>query len=259
MRYIYYIVIILIGITIAAGWGIFSDATVKISKPAIVINDRIITEPEFDNLIKSKPSYGNDEEFIDSLIVKELLIQEAIKRNINKDESFRASVEDFYEQSLIKILMDDQFKQYDPIVTDKEIEKYKTLSLRKIFISKLIYASQKDVGENKSKNVKTIESDFIDLASSLKFTVFNLKPGESSKGVTTIEGFIVYNLIKTEEIKDPEAVEKLNNEKLNNDQLNSEQLNNDRIAEFIKNGKKEMMLAEWVDELKEKAEIWRSK
>lgn len=244
MRYIYYIVIIMVSITIAAGWGIFSDTKVEISKPAIVINDKIITEPEYDRLIKSKPSYQADEEFIDSLIVKELLIQEAIKRDINKDESFRASVEDFYEQSLIKILMDDQYKKYNPDVTKEEIEKYKILSQQKIFISKLVYAAKEDIGENKSKNVKSIESDFSDLSDALKFTIFNLKPGESSKGVKTIEGFVVYNLVKTEKINDQDVID---------------QLSNDRITEFLKNGKKEAFLEAWVEGLKEKAEIWRRK
>ena len=244
MRYIYYIIFILIGITIAAGWGIFSDTKVELSKPAIVINDRIITETEFDDLIKSKPPYQPEDDYIDSVIVKELLIQEAIKNNINKDEAFRASVEDFYEQSLVKILMDDQFKQYDPVVTDEEIEKYKTLTHMKIFISKMIYAKKEDVEENKSKNIKLIQSNFLDLSGLLRFIVFNLKPGESSKGIAAMEGFVVYNFVKTEQIKDQEKFQPLDN---------------DRIIEFIKSGKKEALLAEWVYGLKEKAEIWRRK
>jgi hypothetical protein len=244
MRYIYYIIFILVGITIAAGWGIFSDTKVEFSRPVIVINDRIITESEFGDLIKSKPSYQTEVEFIDSVITKELLIQEAIKHNINKDESFRASVEDFYEQSLIKILMDNQYEKYDPTITDEEIEKYKILASMKVFISKMTYAKKEDVKENKSKNIKTIESDFLDLSGSLRFTVFNLEPGESSKGMETIEGFVIYNLIKTEQIKDQKIIEPLDN---------------DRIIEFLKGGKEEELLAQWVDGLKEKAEIWRAK
>jgi len=244
MRYIYYIIIIIVGVTIAAGWGIFSKTKVEISKPAIVINDKIISEQEFDDLLKSKPAYINEEELIDSLIVKELLIQEAIKQNINKDESFRASVEDFYEQSLIKILMDDQFKRHDPVVTDEEIEKYEALSSMKVFISKIIYEKKEDVGKSTNKIIKTIESNFLDLSESLRFTVFNLKPGESSKGIINMEGFVVYELVKTEKIKNKKAIQPLDN---------------NRIIEFIKNGKKEALLAGWVDGLKEKAVIWRRK
>ncbi len=244
MRYIYYIIIIVVTITIAAGWGIFSETKVEFSKPAIVINDRIITETEFDDLIKSKPPYQPEDDYIDSVIIKELLIQEAIKQNINKDESFRASVEDFYEQSLVKILMDDQFKQYDPVVTDEEIDKYKNLSRMKIFISKIIYTKREDVEENKNKNIKIIESNFLDLSGHLRFTVFNLKIGESSKGIAAMEGFAVYTLVKTEQIKDKQTIQSLEN---------------NRIIEFINNGKKEALLSEWIDGLKEKAEIWRRK
>ncbi len=244
MRYIYYIIIILVGVSIAAGWGIFSETKVKISKPAIVINDRIITESEFNDLIKSKPPYSSEDEFIDSVIVKELLIQEAIKHKINKDESFRASVEDFYEQSLVKILMDEQYKQYDPVVTEEEIEKYKSLAATKVYILKKIFANKEDIEGNNTLNLKTIELDFLDLSGPLRFTVFNLQPGESSKNLKTIEGFVVYDLVK---------IEKGNNQK------SIMSLNDNKIVEFIKSGKKEALLAKWVDGLKEEAEIWRNK
>ena len=244
MRYVYYIIGILIVITVAASWGRLTDTKVEFSKPAIVVNDRIITDNEFKNLIKSKPSYQAEEEFIDSVIIKELLIQEAIKRGINKDEIFRQSVEDFYEQSLIKILMDNQYEQYNPMVADKEIEKFKTLAGQKIFLSKIIYASKDDVGKNKSKKVKSIESDFLDLSSSLRFTVFTLKPGESSEALKTIEGFVVYEFIKYEKINNKDTIK-----------LPA----SDRIASFLKNGKKAALLEKWVNGIKENAEIWRRK
>jgi hypothetical protein len=252
MRYIYYIIIILVIITGVAGWGIFNDAKVEFSKPVIVINDRIVTEHEFDDLIKTKPIYYSENEFIDFIIEKEILIQEAIKRNINKHEPFRASVEDFYEQSLIKILMDRQYKEFNPDVSENEIEKYISLTNMKIVISKMVYEKKEDIGKKKSKDVKIIESDFLDLSESLQFIVFNLKAGESSKGFDAMEGFVVYSLTMTEPITVPA-----------NDQEPGQQaktnLDNNEIAEFIKNGKKEALLAEWVDGLKEKAEIWRRK
>ncbi len=235
----------MVGITIAAGWGIFSDTKVEFSKPAIVINDRIITEQELNHLKKSKRFYRNKEEFIDSLIVKELLIQEAIKQKINKDESFRASVEDFYEQSLVKILMDDQFKKYDPKVSDKEIERYKTFAKTKVFITKLIYKNKADIQKGKPENVQTIESNFSDLSDSLKYIIFNLQPGEKSKIIKAVSGFIVYKLIKTEKIADPGIIDHIDS--------------NSVISEFIKNAKKEEFLSAWVDSLRTKAEIWRRK
>jgi hypothetical protein len=244
MRYIYYIIIILVISTIGAAWGVFSDTKVKLSKPEIVINNKIITEVEFDHLMKSKPSYETDQGYIDSIIIKELLIQEAIKQEINKDESFRASVEDFYEQSLVKILMDGQFKKYEPSATPNEIEKYIALAGKKIFISKLIYAKREDIKEGTSKGIKSFESNFLDLSDALKFVIFNLKPGESSKGAKSVEGFVVYNFIKAEDIKNKTAV----------DQMKGEQ-----ISAFIKNGKKEALLAQWIDGLKAKAEIWRDR
>lgn len=251
MRYVYYIIIILIIITGAAGWGIFSNTEVEISKPVIVINNRIVTEHEFDHLMKTKPIYYNKNEFIDFIIEKELLIQEAIKRDINKDEPFRASVEDFYEQSLIKILMDRKFKEFNPDVSDNEIQKYLALTNMEIVISKTIYEKKEDIGKIISKNVKIIESDFLDLSESLQFIIFTLNVGESSKGFEALEGFVVYSLTMTEPITAPDTEQKPDK--------SADTQDTNTIAELIKNGKQEALLAEWVDGLKEKAEIWRRK
>ena len=53
--------------------------------------------------------------------------------------------------------------------------------------------------------------------------------------------------METEEIKDQETIKPLTD------------TDDDRIVEFIKNGKKEALLAQWIDGLKENAEIWRRK
>ena len=116
-----------------------------------MINDRIVIEHEFDDLLKTKPIYYSDNEFIDVIIEKEILIQEAIKRNINKDEPFRASVENFYEQSLIKILMDRQYKEFNPDVSEKEIDKYISLTNMKVVISKMIYEKKENIGGGKKE------------------------------------------------------------------------------------------------------------
>ncbi len=244
MRYIFYIAIIFLGVTMAAGWSIFSNTKVELSRPAIVINDRIITEQEFDRLLNTKPAYSSQEDFIDSVIIKELLIQEAIKHKINKDESFRASVEDFYEQSLIKILMDEQYKQYDPVVTDKEIKKYKTLAGMKVSVLKTIYVKKEDVASGKALETKTINSDFLDLSDTLRFIVLSLEQGQSTKPKKIMEGFVVYTLIKIEPVEIGNS---------------TELQDNNGIIQFIRHGKKEALLAKWVDGLKKNAEIWRRK
>jgi hypothetical protein len=73
-------------------------------KAAIIINDKVITLDEFAGM---KPSHDEHRaDFINSLIARELLIQEAQRTGIDKEENFRRSLQGFYEQSLVKVLMD---------------------------------------------------------------------------------------------------------------------------------------------------------
>src|SRR3989339_695076 len=123
MKYIYYILVIMIVFSGLAAYGLF-DTRVEISKPFLSINDRIISEAEFESALKRKPSYMSREQFAESLIDKQLLIQEAVRMKINKEENFRSAVEIFYEQSLIKILLDRKLDSLVVDVTDAEMEKY---------------------------------------------------------------------------------------------------------------------------------------
>ncbi len=123
MKYLYYIVGILAVFSgLVAFWLL--DTNVEFSEPAIVVNDRIITESEYKELLPSKPYYMTENQYIDSIITKQLLIQEAVRQNINKEESFRKSVENFYEQSLIKILLDRKQNALAVDATDEQIEEY---------------------------------------------------------------------------------------------------------------------------------------
>jgi hypothetical protein len=85
MKYIYYIIAIVTIFSGLAVYGLF-DTRVKISKPVLSINDRIVSKIQFEKMLQKKPSHMSQDQFIDSVIDKQLLIQEAIKSNINKDD-----------------------------------------------------------------------------------------------------------------------------------------------------------------------------
>ncbi len=242
MKYLYYIAGILVLFSILAVYGL-QDTKVEISKPAIVINDRIITESEYKELLPSKPYYMTEDQFSDSIITKQLLIQEAVKQNINKEESFRTSVENYYEQSLIKLLLDRQLTTLAVDVTQEEIERYHSLSQSKIYVSKLRYQTMAEAVVPNNPILQKIESDFMDISDDLKFIVFTLEKGQSSAPFVTNAGVIVYRL---EDIKplDTGQISKIDVEK---------------ISLFIQEKKKEVLMDEWSKKLKENAEIWRQK
>ncbi len=62
------------------------------------------------------------EEILDALIVKEVLLQEAQKENLDKDKEFMRAIEMYWEQTLIKNLMKNQFSDIHNRVTVYEEE-----------------------------------------------------------------------------------------------------------------------------------------
>ncbi len=242
MKYIYYIIAIMIAFFGLVAFGLF-DTRVEISKPFLSINDRIISKDEFEKMLHANTSHAmSREQFIESVIDKQILIQEAIKMNINKEESFRQSVENFYEQSLIKILLDRKWDSLVVDVTNDEIAKYETLMQSRLFFTKMIYPGLKDAEKRTNETIEKLEIDFIDLSDDLKFMVLNLNIGESSKLKKTDVGIFVYMLDDIQKKEDP---------------WEKEAFDIKRVSLFIQDKKKEQLLTEWTDTIRQTAEIWR--
>ena len=243
MKYIYYIIVIMVIFSAVVGYGLFKTK-VEISKPALIINDRIITKDEYKELLAAKPIFMPEGKYIDSLIMKQILIQEAIKENINKEESFRKSVQNFYEQSLIKILLDRKQKALEAGVTDQELSKYENLMHMKVYITKVFYESLADVEKDTNKTFEQVNEDFVNLSDELKFVVLNLNIGQHSDPVPTYDGVVVYRLDKIEEKSSSEEIDKIDMK---------------RVSQLIQGKKKQQQLDAWTDMLKENAKIWRQK
>ncbi len=241
MKYIYYIIGIIIIFSGLAVYGL-KDTRVVISKPFLSINDRIISEDEFNSMLARKPSYMNREQFIESVIEKQLLIQEAIKKDINKEESFRLSVENFYEQSLIKILLDRELDHLNVDVTDDEIEKYKAFTLNTLFLTKMSYPSLKDAQKKTNELIEKFETGFVNLSGDLKFMVLNLNIGESSKPKSTDFGVFVYRLDGIQKNKAPDTIQ---------------EFDVNQVSLYIRDKKKEQLLSEWSEKIRQAAVIWR--
>ena len=89
MRYIYYIAIILLGLSAIIGFELRSPKNSS-KDAALIINDRIFTTGEFNKLYSDQqPRMQSKTDFINSLITKELLIQESRKEGIDKEETFQ--------------------------------------------------------------------------------------------------------------------------------------------------------------------------
>jgi len=129
-------------------------------------------------------------------------------------------------------------------VSNDEIAKYETFIQNKLFLTKMIYPGLKDAQQKTNETLEKIEADFIDLSDDLKYIVLNLNPGESSKPVMSDFGIFVYRLDNI-----------LKKEKSEVDQTSRFDIK--RVSLFIQDKKKEQIMDEWTDTLRETAEIWR--
>ncbi|MFH2092690.1 MAG: SurA N-terminal domain-containing protein [Pseudomonadota bacterium] len=83
---------------------------------------------EMDYTLQYKTSAEARSKFLDTLIQKELLIQEATHLGLERTRTFMNAIEKYWEATLIKNLMEEKIKEISQktTVTDKEIQDYYT-------------------------------------------------------------------------------------------------------------------------------------
>ena len=95
-------------------------------KAAIVVNNYTMTQAEFNELFKESGMFDNTPEarksFLDNMITRKLILQEAQKEGLDKDKDFLQSVEHFWEQSLLKVMIDKKISEIAPSITVSEQE-----------------------------------------------------------------------------------------------------------------------------------------
>ncbi|MGA8180172.1 MAG: SurA N-terminal domain-containing protein [Desulfobacterales bacterium] len=102
------------------------------NKTLAKINDYVLTLDEFQTQLADEVRLDKDfkltkvakKDFLDQLITKEVLIQEAKKRNLDRKEKFIRAIERYWESTLIKDLMEAEGKNIAKrtVVSQEEIE-----------------------------------------------------------------------------------------------------------------------------------------
>jgi hypothetical protein len=116
---------ILAAVLLVAGCGRPSHEKPILAK----INNYQITQEEFNEDFKESPgakdtSLESKTEFLNSLISRKLILQDAQAKNLDKDPSFLKMIERFWEQSLLKTALQKKAEEIAAAVSvsDKEIQ-----------------------------------------------------------------------------------------------------------------------------------------
>jgi len=114
--------------------GLYSCSQDKSGQDLVLaqINDYALTLNEFNTQLKEELEYDKDfklnhdarKRFLDQIITKELLIQEAKRRELDREDKFIRAIERYWEATLIRDLMalEGQAIEKRTVVSQEEIE-----------------------------------------------------------------------------------------------------------------------------------------
>jgi hypothetical protein len=127
--------------------GCTSGRTEPGEKVIVQINKYRMTEGDLRYELKNMPfddmvllsSEEGKRGFLDRIIEKELLLQEAQRQGIDREKDFMKSIENYWEQALLKVLLERKSKEISGLtyVYDNEIEEYYRDSGETLPISKV--------------------------------------------------------------------------------------------------------------------------
>jgi hypothetical protein len=239
MRYIYYILIIVFGLSVIIAYEL-RDKPQTTENAALIINKRIITVEEFNRLYSGCPhTTESKNEFLNDLIVKELLIQESHKQGIDREEPFRKSLQNFYEQSLIKLLMDRKFSSLNVSVSEKELDRRLALLRKRFHITILYFDTFEKARQGAYRKSETRAVHFDDLSQTLQGKIIPLTEGTATEPFKNGD---VYSMIKLDRIEPDLSRIIPASEK-------------EKIQTMLIEEQKEKLINDWISDLKNKATI----
>lgn len=181
MRYLIYIVFIILLATAAiVGYDQIRTPAPRGEK-ALSVNERVITVDELRERTNRTPYAAlNPEGFLEDLVTRQILIQEAMKGGIDREESFRVAIQEYFEQSLVKTLVDRKMAGLKPSVPEALLETSLRNSGLHFDLSLFRFKSENDARGSALDNPEKVSSAFMDLPVPLRTAVTGLEIGQTS-------------------------------------------------------------------------------
>jgi len=240
MRYIRIIVAILVLASLLTFVYLWPRPAAPKRDVVATINGYQLDKSELTPLLDAGEGRQGMANILNSAITRELLIQEAQRQKIDKEEDFRKSLKAFYEQSLLKILMDRKYATLQVSVSDQDIDRYLALFGKMIRFTRLPVAVEPPY-KPVSDQGQTTNVLFDDLADVLKPIIASLNPGEYAVKFDT--GHEQYAL-RLDAVTASAATNPV-----------SAALSREMAKRIIEQSKKEQLVSQWLAELRQRADI----
>jgi hypothetical protein len=236
MKYLLIILAVVVCSSVVTLYNLWPSDPLSSQDVALRVNGHQFT---YDNIEDQRVRKGyhttSREGDIDSLVTKQLLIQEAQRLGIDRNNDFRKALKDYYEQSLIKVLTDRKLASIEAGVTEEDIDRY-LASSGKIFIFTRIQMEKGIAEEHQSQQHSVL---FDDLSESLRLILTTLQPGEQ---VGQFETGTELSLIRLDKVALAKGVTPVAYDRK-------------KVREQLENYQRSLEIGRWIDGLRKKASI----
>lgn len=237
MKYLFILLTIVLAISAATFVFIRPQPPQEKKDILVTINGHDISRDDIREEGRAESHHERGSDFLDSVISKQLLIEEAQKLDVDKEPSFRKELKDFYEQSLIKVMLERKNASLQVLVSDQEIDNYLNGFGRTYTFMLLKTPGPPSVDTLKSKG-QLHSARFEDLSENLRLALSTLKPGEMGMEFETGNENTAILLEKIEG-----TVEK------------DTSINRDKISNILAEHKRRQVINNWINDLRKKATV----
>ncbi|MCK4532531.1 SurA N-terminal domain-containing protein [bacterium] len=227
------------------------------------VNNYWMTVEEFKGEVRSLSStekrklatYQGKKQFLDTIIKRELLLQEAQRQGLDKDKDFMKTIEKYWEQALLQTLLRKKSREIVETVrvSKQEIEDYRLKMSEEIWAKVVLLNSNRATKqlieeEDMQKGIEKLKKFVLDneewqwynvgdLDWRIEKVLFSLSEGEISRPVKIYSEWAVMKAGKKRK------------------KLKVEKLSDEKIAMIIKKLKETEKMEDWLNGLDEQARI----
>jgi hypothetical protein len=240
MKYLITILIFICAATLLTLYFVWPEKPMDTAHVAVTINGHNLSKISVAGEGARAGYHSKDDyaELLDSAITRQLLIQEAQRQNLDKEESFRITLKTFYEESLIKTLMDRQYVLPKVQVSNEEIDAYLNLFAQMVTFTRLPVTTSFPKVPSSEQGPQN-EVLFDDLAEPLKYLLSGLKPGEYAIKFDTGNEQYAIRLDKVTPV-------------LN---MTTRKPERDHVRKMLEESKRQQQISDWLNELRKSASI----
>ncbi len=178
MKYLIIIISLVALITFGSILSLLPKSKLPENKIALTINGHDIAKTVIERNHKRFGYHSNNKSDIyDAVITRELLIQEAQKQAIDKEDGFRRSLKDYYETSLITTLLERKNRELVVNVSQAEVDNFISYIGKTVTFTRLDTIPETQATASLAKGTSNTAL-FDDLAHPVKMLLSSLSPGQ---------------------------------------------------------------------------------